>query len=65
MFGDEISGNPSAFDWSVGALTAFNLSPAQRTTAGSGKTVHDDIVVFEVITETLERLLESLADSPR
>jgi len=28
--------------------------PAQGTTTGGGKTVHDDIVVFEVMTETLD-----------
>jgi hypothetical protein len=37
-----------------GGLTAFTRSPAQGTTTGGGKTVHDDIVVFEVMTETLD-----------
>ena len=34
-----------------GGLTAFTRSPAQGTTPGGGKTVHDEIVVFEVMTE--------------
>jgi hypothetical protein len=37
-----------------GGLTAFTRSPAQGTTTGGGKTVHDEIVVFEVMTETLD-----------
>jgi hypothetical protein len=37
-----------------GGMTAFTRSPAQGTTTDSGKTVHDDIVVFEVMTETLD-----------
>jgi|SRR5712664_3325013 hypothetical protein len=37
-----------------GGLTAITRSPAQGTTTGSGKTVHDDIIVFEVMTETLD-----------
>jgi len=37
-----------------GGLTAFTRSPAQGTTTGGGKTVHDDIVVFEAMTETLD-----------
>jgi hypothetical protein len=37
-----------------GGLTAFTRSPAQGTTTDGGKTVHDDIVVFEVMTETLD-----------
>jgi hypothetical protein len=37
-----------------GGLTAFTRSPAQGTTTDSGKTVHDDIVVFEVMTEKLD-----------
>ena len=37
-----------------GGLTAFTRSPAQGTTTGGGKTVHDDIIVFEVMTETLD-----------
>jgi hypothetical protein len=35
-------------------LTAFTRSPAQGTTTGGGKTVHDEIVVFEVMTEALD-----------
>ena len=38
-----------------GGLTAFTRSPAQGTTTDGGKTVHDDIVVFEVMTEKLDR----------
>lgn len=37
-----------------GGLTAFTRSPAQGTTTDGGKTVHDDIVVFEVMTEKLD-----------
>jgi hypothetical protein len=35
-------------------LTAFTRSPAQGTTTESGEPVHDEIVVFEVMTETLD-----------
>jgi hypothetical protein len=37
-----------------GGLTAFTRSPAQGTTTESGRPVHDEIVVFEVMTETLD-----------
>ena len=37
-----------------GGLTAFTRSPAQGTTTEAGETVHDDIVVFEVMTEKLD-----------
>jgi cytochrome c556 len=37
-----------------GGLTAFTRSPAEGTTTDAGKTVHDDIVVFEVMTEKLD-----------
>jgi hypothetical protein len=37
-----------------GGLTAFTRSPAQGSTKGDGKTVHDEIIVFEVMTETLD-----------
>lgn len=37
-----------------GGLTAFTRSPAQGTATDGGKTVHDDIVVFEVMTEKLD-----------
>ena len=37
-----------------GGVTAFTRSPAQGTTTDSGKTVHDEIVMFEVVTETLD-----------
>jgi hypothetical protein len=37
-----------------GGLTAFTRSPAQGTTTDSGRPVHDEIVVFEVMTETLD-----------
>ena len=37
-----------------GGLTAFTRSPAQGTTTESGEPVHDEIVVFEVMTETLD-----------
>jgi hypothetical protein len=37
-----------------GGLTAFTRSPAQGTTTEGGKPVHDEIVVFEVMTEALD-----------
>jgi hypothetical protein len=37
-----------------GGLTAFSRSPAQGTTSEGGKTVHDEIIVFEVMAETLD-----------
>jgi hypothetical protein len=37
-----------------GGLTAFTRSPAQGSTTENGETVHDDIVVFEVMTEKLD-----------
>jgi hypothetical protein len=37
-----------------GGLTASSRSPAQGTTSDGGKTVHDEIIVFEVMTETLD-----------
>ena len=37
-----------------GGLTAFTRSPAQGSTKGDGKTVHDEIIVFEVMTKTLD-----------
>jgi len=35
-------------------MTAFTRSPAEGTTRGGGKTVRDEIVVFEVMTEALD-----------
>jgi hypothetical protein len=37
-----------------GGLTAFTRSPAQGITTESGTPVHDEIVVFEVMTEALD-----------
>lgn len=37
-----------------GGLTAFTRSPAQGTTREGDKTVRDEIIVFEVMTETLD-----------
>jgi hypothetical protein len=37
-----------------GGLTAFTRSPAQGTTKENGRPVYDEIVVFEVMTETLD-----------
>jgi hypothetical protein len=37
-----------------GGLTAFSRSPAQGTTSDGGKTVDDEIIVFEVMAETLD-----------
>ena len=37
-----------------GGLTEFGRSPAQGTSADGGKTVRDDIIVFEVMAEGLD-----------
>jgi hypothetical protein len=37
-----------------GGVTTFTRSPAQGTTTDKGRMVHDEIVVFEVMTETLD-----------
>jgi hypothetical protein len=37
-----------------GGLTAFSRSPAQGATSDGGKTVHDEIIVFEVMARTLD-----------
>jgi hypothetical protein len=37
-----------------GGLTAFSRSPAQGTTSDGGNTVHDEIIVFEIMAETLD-----------
>ncbi|MGY4285576.1 hypothetical protein ACVWXO_004796 [Bradyrhizobium sp. LM2.7] len=37
-----------------GGLTAFTRSPAQGTIKDGAKTVRSEIVVFEVMTETLD-----------
>jgi hypothetical protein len=37
-----------------GGMTAFTRAPAQGMTLDGGKIVHDDIVVFEVMTESLD-----------
>src|SRR4029078_2328610 len=37
-----------------GGLTAFTRSPGQGNTHDAGKTVHDDIIFFEVMTEKLD-----------
>jgi hypothetical protein len=34
-----------------GGLTAFSRSPAQGTTSDGGKTAHDEIILFEVMTD--------------
>jgi hypothetical protein len=38
-----------------GGLTAFTRSPAEGTTTEGGKMVQDDIVVFEVMVESLDQ----------
>jgi hypothetical protein len=38
-----------------GGITAFTRAPAQGTSNAGGEFVHDDIVVFEVMTELLDR----------
>lgn len=37
-----------------GGMTAFTRAPAQGMTLDGGEIVHDDIVVFEVMTESLD-----------
>ena len=37
-----------------GGVTAFTRYPAEGAVREGGRTVHDDIVVFEVMTETLD-----------
>jgi hypothetical protein len=46
----------------LGGLTAFSRSPAQGTTMEGGS--HDEIVVFEAMTETLD-VSSSLSDLGR
>jgi hypothetical protein len=38
-----------------GGMTAFSRTPAKGTTKEGGEVVHDDIVVFEVLIEELDR----------
>lgn len=38
-----------------GGITAFTRAPAQGVSHASGEPVHDDIIVFEVMTEALDR----------
>jgi hypothetical protein len=38
-----------------GGITTFTRAPAHGTSEASGEIVHDDIVVFEVMTDTLDR----------
>jgi hypothetical protein len=38
-----------------GGVTAFTRSPAHGTSLAGGQVVHDEIVVFEVMTDSLER----------
>jgi hypothetical protein len=38
-----------------GGITAFTRAPGQGSVHAKGAMVHDDIVVFEVMTETLDR----------
>jgi hypothetical protein len=42
-----------------GHLTAFTRSPAQARREARGKTIRDEIVVFEAMTETLEDQLSA------
>jgi hypothetical protein len=37
-----------------GGVTAFMRAPAHGTTSSGGRTVHDDIAVFEVMTASLD-----------
>jgi hypothetical protein len=38
-----------------GGVTAFSRSPAKGLYADDGKQVEDDIIVFEVMTETIDK----------
>jgi hypothetical protein len=38
-----------------GGITTFTRAPAHGTSEARGEIVHDDIVVFEVMTDTLDR----------
>jgi hypothetical protein len=38
-----------------GGITAFTRAPAEGSSHARGTTVHDDIIVFEVMTDTLDR----------
>jgi hypothetical protein len=38
-----------------GGVTAFMRAPAHGTNESNGTVQHDDIVIFEVMTDTLER----------
>jgi hypothetical protein len=38
-----------------GGVTAFNRSPAQGLFQQDGRQIEDDIVVFEVLTDVMER----------
>lgn len=38
-----------------GGVTAFTRSPAEGVVREGGENVHDDIVIFEVMTEKLDR----------
>jgi hypothetical protein len=50
-FGSVIDVTPGTV---ISRRPTFTRSPAQGTTTGTGRTVHDEIVVFEVMTETLD-----------
>ena len=39
-----------------GGMTAFTRAPAEGTSSGRGETVHDEIVVFEVMTEAFDAM---------
>jgi hypothetical protein len=57
---NDSSGRPFGTDAAVrehltkrfGGLTAFSRSAAQGATSDGGKTVHDEIIVFEVMTDS-------------
>ena len=38
-----------------GGITAFTRAPAEGSSLAKGTAVHDDIIVFEVMTDTLDR----------
>jgi hypothetical protein len=45
----------SALTEKFGGLTAFSRAPADGTEKESGRERHDELIVFEIMTDTLER----------
>ena len=49
---EDVAGNLSK---KFGGITAYNRVPAQGRWESSGKTQHDDVLVIEVMVETLDK----------